>query len=116
MFTLNRAAIFAFFTIMNFLNYKLIDRGMQISSDSSTYETSIDLFVLNTFVEFTTCFYEVFWYFYLIVPGYMLYKLLRWCLGSATDIKYVEDDAAGGKGQKEKKKDKERTKIKYIKR
>lgn len=55
------------------------------------YSTYLDVLVLNTFVEFTTVFYTGFWYFYLIVPGYGLFYLSKWCWGK-TKIDYKDED------------------------
>ena len=62
---------------------------------------------MNSFVEFFCCISSYFWIFYLIIPGWLGWYLIKWCWGKMTKIEYAEtkDGEKDGK-KKEKKKEK----------
>eukprot|EP00331_Platyophrya_macrostoma_P022793 CAMPEP_0176436588 /NCGR_PEP_ID=MMETSP0127-20121128/18064_1 /TAXON_ID=938130 /ORGANISM="Platyophrya macrostoma, Strain WH" /LENGTH=153 /DNA_ID=CAMNT_0017819949 /DNA_START=59 /DNA_END=520 /DNA_ORIENTATION=+ len=102
---------FLFFSAVNYFTYSQISRCMEYGI---SYEGYLDIFAVNLFVQLTTSFSGVFWYAYLVVPGYFVFLLLKKCFGYFGKVNYVptEEETAGGKDKKKKEK---KEKVKYVK-
>ncbi|KRX07256.1 hypothetical protein PPERSA_00413 [Pseudocohnilembus persalinus] len=91
LFTFKVILQFIFLTLVNLFCCKQIIKQINNGLSSEYYSTYLDIFVLNSFVEFTTCFYSFFWYFYLIIPGYLVYKFGGYCFNKTKNLEYEED-------------------------
>lgn len=111
---------FGFFSLVNYLAYSQISRSLENGLKIESYSWVVDIFVLNTVVEFGTSFTSYFWLLYLIIPGYLAWYLAKWCWGKASNIDYApekpeEDEKARKKREKKEKKEKERVVYKKFK-
>eukprot|EP01017_Pseudomicrothorax_dubius_P039156 TRINITY_DN5965_c0_g3_i4.p1 TRINITY_DN5965_c0_g3~~TRINITY_DN5965_c0_g3_i4.p1 ORF type:complete len:110 (-),score=34.49 TRINITY_DN5965_c0_g3_i4:26-355(-) len=86
-----------------------IDRALEIGV---SYEGYNDLFIINSFVMFTSLFSKWFWIAYLTVPGYGLFHLLKFCWGYIGTTNYAEDTKGDDDGSKKKKEKAEKVKYK----
>eukprot|EP01016_Furgasonia_blochmanni_P015857 TRINITY_DN1887_c0_g1_i2.p2 TRINITY_DN1887_c0_g1~~TRINITY_DN1887_c0_g1_i2.p2 ORF type:complete len:169 (-),score=18.37 TRINITY_DN1887_c0_g1_i2:227-733(-) len=101
--------IYLGFAIVTWFTYKNIDRALELGIEYDGYN---DLFCINVFVQVFSALHNWFYFVYLMVPIYWLYKGALLCFG------YLRSSAAGqpeaaddGKKKKEKK---EKVKFKTV--
>jgi|688.fasta_scaffold551508_2 hypothetical protein len=98
---------FGFLTVVNWITYTGIRQALELGVG---YETYIDVLVVNLLVQFLTVFSDSFWYIYLVIPGYLSYKLFWVVLDWAKNTgKGSEEDEEENPKKKQKK-----PKVKYI--
>lgn len=109
----------AIFGIVTYVFYGLVrnslDNGLQPGY-------SLDIFCINLFSQFLLCFTRYGWYVYILVPGYIGYKIMGY-IGSWVSSRQVADhseqqevDPKEAKRLAKKKEKEERPKVKYLKR
>ena len=100
---------FGFFSLVNWFTYAGIKQALELGVG---YETYLDVLVVNLIVELLTVFSDSFWYIYMVIPGYLMYKLFWVILDWAKNTgKGTEEEEEEDFNKKQKK-----TKVKYLKR
>ncbi|KAL4454255.1 hypothetical protein ABPG74_012212 [Tetrahymena malaccensis] len=74
LFKLDTLLALGFFTLINYACYSSIEHRIRKGLESESYESQLDLLIVNSAIEFGTCFWSGFWYFYIIVPIYIFWK------------------------------------------
>ena len=71
---------------------------------------------MNSFGQFFSVFTNWAYVVYLVLPGYVIYYLIKWALSFASGIgKGSNEEPETQSSSKGKKKDKEKQKVKYMK-
>ncbi|CAD7974763.1 unnamed protein product [Amoebophrya sp. A25] len=100
-----------FFSGVSYFTYNQIDQGLQLGMDISVPQ---DIFFVNLFVQVAASTISTyFWYIYLVVPGYAIYKLYgllrQWCCARREG----DEDPNGGKSKTQLKKEARASKPQY---
>eukprot|EP00392_Amoebophrya_sp_AT5.2_P010606 g10671.t1 len=101
----------AFFVGVTYLTYSGIEIGLNMGTDYSTYQ---DIFIINTFVQLTVSYVSRwFWWLYLVVPGYALWKLWDFVKAWCSTSRQHAADADAGKSKTQLKKEARASKPAY---
>jgi hypothetical protein len=98
---------FLILTIINFVLYRLLDMAI----GSFFYLHLIDLLIINLSVELLINFHWKFWFLYLVIPGYFLFKGAGYIYEHVKTVGKVdpnaeEEDPRSGKGKSNSQKQK----------
>merc|ERR1712232_540754 len=63
------------FTFVSYFTYSGINNALQIGMD---YEWYNDVFIINLTTQFLVSFSDYGWILYLVVPGYLVYKVIMY--------------------------------------
>jgi len=98
---------FLILTIINFVLYRLLDMAL----DSFFYLYLIDLLIINLSVEVLINFHWKFWFLYLVIPAYFLFKGSIYIFEHVKTVGKVDpnevvEDPRSGKGKTNSQKQK----------
>mmetsp|Transcript_74545 Transcript_74545/g.242019 ORF Transcript_74545/g.242019 Transcript_74545/m.242019 type:complete len:157 (-) Transcript_74545:124-594(-) len=106
---------FALFSFVSYFTYNGIDRALQIGGD---YEWFQDMFIVNLTTQLLVCFSDYGWLLYLLVPGYLGWKVLKMFLSyvfTPTEAEMNDNDPKNKKKMEKQQKKAERPKFKSMK-
>jgi len=108
--------------LFNLITYVFYGMIRNCVMDGQTPHTTLDIFGMNLATQFLLCFTRYAWYIYLVVPGYIGFKLLGYVWGyiARTNDKSAIDeqpkiDPKEAKRLEKKQRKEEKPRVKYIK-
>jgi hypothetical protein len=98
---------FIYFTTVNYILFRLID----ITYKTMWYLPLYDLLILTLLTQVLINFHWKFWFIYLLIPAWGVYKGALWMYEYVRDLNNPVDPSEGGEGQPGKQK----PQTKYVK-
>mmetsp|Transcript_12529 Transcript_12529/g.25480 ORF Transcript_12529/g.25480 Transcript_12529/m.25480 type:complete len:158 (+) Transcript_12529:3-476(+) len=107
---------FLLFAFVSYVTYGGIKSSLELGVDFEWYQ---DVYLVNLTTQFLVTFSNWGWCLYLVVPGYLGYKVLRMLLDyvfTPTEAELAENDPRAKKRAEKKAKQADRPKMKFSRR
>lgn len=99
-----------FFCLIHKLTYSFIKDSLNMGVK---YDYALDVFIVNCVVQVLTILSDKFWLLYLVIPGYLIYKVGSLILNWVFTPEPMEDEKTKKKREKMERKA-QHGKVKYI--